>query len=357
LKIKKENAKYKSWLKKHIEKKFLKEIKKRRKRKRRKIYALSKKNNKYRKGTSNNTLKLNHQAYAPVDFSIIGNPIETIDFFNNLLYKIRNSKDGIYLALHMAEINNLTIDSVMYLLAVLYNTRLNKPQALEFKVNYPKNIEIRSLLQESGFEKFVNTRTRTTINRKRKNIEIQSGNTIKQEVVKDICDFVNNSFNTSTKYTKFLYNMIIELMTNTVQHAYEDKAFMVNQWYLFVENQGGKIKFIFLDTGSGIPETITRKFLIDILKKDSDYIKSALLGEFRTKTKLTYRGKGLPKVYNYFDDNTIQNLAIVSGKGFCVLDKKVDDIQCKFNGTLFYWELDKKYINEEYFDYDKISNF
>ena len=122
------------------------------------------------------------------------------------------------------------------------------------------------------------------------------------------------------------------------------------EWYLYVENKDEHLAFVFLDTGSGIPNTVAKKFTEHILdyvvrNKDSDYIHSVLRGDFRSATKMSNRGNGLPDIYNHCKEGYIQNLKIISGKGFFAHygnNDIVRELNCDaLEGTLFYWEVSK----------------
>jgi hypothetical protein len=142
--------------------------------------------------------------------------------------------------------------------------------------------------------------------------------------------------------------MIIELMTNTKQHAYNDtkRKFTTTDWYVFARHdiESNSVRFIFLDTGEGIPSTVKKTFretLPIIGKSETSYIQSALEGELlRTRTGKTYRGKGLPKIYSFYKEGIIKDLTIISNYGYFG-SKRSNDINQKLNGTLFYWELSK----------------
>lgn len=139
-------------------------------------------------------------------------------------------------------------------------------------------------------------------------------------------------------------------MLNTCQHAYNEGLKQTNSWYLYVENDGKKIKFTFLDTGQGIPSTVKKKFWERILKKsDSEIISSALNGDFRTNTGYKYRGKGLPKIKDCVADHNLDNFFVVSNKAICELKYINDNLEIEkkdlknaFSGTIYYWELEIK---------------
>ena len=84
-------------------------------------------------------------------------------------------------------------------------------------------------------------------------------------------------------YTQELYDVFVELMNNTVQHAYDKSEILSERnWYLYANANKEKIKIVFLDTGLGIAETVHRdwgEYFRDIERKDDGYyVESALKG-------------------------------------------------------------------------------
>lgn len=347
------NPRYNEWLKRFNEKKHLRELANKRRREYLKKQGISHtdKMDNVKVTTSDDRHVSVIDATAPPNFSIARNTVKTVKFFNSIIHSIRKARHRVDVTFNLENISEMTIDSVMYLLAVLYNMKTAPNVEYHIRGNYPRNPEILRYFIESGFVKFVRTTNRIDINRDSGNLEICSGNTIDEQVAKKVCDFVIKCFNTSNKYTRFLYNIMIELMANTCQHAYDEKSPLVKHWYTFVEYVDDKIKFIFLDTGSGIPATVTKRFHENLIPapfdSDSKYIISALNGEQRTKTKLRNRGRGLKFMRDCYEDNEIQKLTVISGKGYCNLKENPRDISEEFNGTLYYLEIDRNSMRKE----------
>ena len=66
---------------------------------------------------------------------------------------------------------------------------------------------------------------------------VQDCKYIYSAVAKNICDFVSSRFNKNYKFTIDLYKTLIELMSNTVHHAYDEKGLMAPCWYLYAINK------------------------------------------------------------------------------------------------------------------------
>lgn len=299
-------------------------------------------------------------AIAPATFSIIDNPEETIRYFNSIIKEMSKKKFKRHFFFDLSEVSALTIDAIMYIIAILRNIKCTRLYQYRFSGNQPIDKGARQLLLESGFFRYVESKEKN-IKPNSNKIQITTGSNVDTEVASNICDFVNSVCRTNLKFTFYLYKAIIELMTNTIQHAYIDREkdgyiSTVNHWYVFVENQDNKIKFIFLDTGAGIPRTIYKKWAekFFLFKKDSEFIRSALRGECRTQTRNSYRGKGLPLISECVTDGNFENLYIYSGGGCCNVLKGYEgtyllsDVDNKIFGTLFSWEISKENISKEY---------
>lgn len=254
-------------------------------------------------------------------------------------------------------IKNITPDALMYILAIVKSLKQSITSKCNFYGKLPFDTDCKELLLESGYLNYFRNKREKRLEITNDRIQIKLGSNVDGVVVKNICDFANEFFGTTQNSTKALYNMLIELMLNTTQHAYTKESTMLHQWYVFVERSADRIKITFLDTGEGIPKTVSRKIqerLIDISpihkKNDSEYIFSALNKEgVRSSTKQHYRGKGLPKIYSYYKRDIIQNLYVISGKGKCIPKKDLNgnnilqaiENDISMNGTIFYWEIER----------------
>lgn len=340
-KIKRINLKRKKWLE-NRSRKIQNRIRKR---------NLKAKREKFKKNKINNK-----RVYlAPQVFSIVNNTKESSRYINRIMNKIADKRIGQAFYFDLSMVTDITCDAIMYMIAIMNNVKYKKVLKYSFYGNKPKTEEARNLFNESGFLKYVDSNEKNIFRCSNK-IQIISGNKVDTKVVADICDFVNKSCNTKNKFTKKLYAMIIELMTNTVQHAYNKNGLFDNYWYIFVEDRENIIKFVFLDIGEGIASTVKMKIMEKILKdkSDSELICSAFKGEGRTETGESHRGKGLPDIAQECINGRIENLQVYSGKGICkIINGKYEnyDLEEKYEeiyGSLFTWDINKKNIKEEF---------
>lgn len=288
----------------------------------------------------------------PDNFSFINNTKETARFFNDVIRTRDSIKEPTSIFIDSKGVVKLEADALMYLIAVMYDTYQSKEKNVIFRGSVPQDKNAFSMFNRSGFTKYVQYK-RTEIVPTTENIQICDGKMQDSKKAKEICQYIHRNSSLTRLDTMPLFELIVELMNNTIHHAYGDeynnKEYTKNSWYLFSEKQNNKIIFVFLDTGLGIPRTVYRKWKerLNPMAKDSDYIKTALLGEFRTETQKRHRGKGLPQILKNCQSGLISNAFVYSGKGCCKINEKCDsddgieayEADEKINGTLFSWEI------------------
>ena len=293
------------------------------------------------------------QITAPNMLSIINNSEETIKYFNKAIRILKNPESRNKfdtLLFDCKKVEYLSIDALMYLFAIVRNYKNVFSGIREIKGNWPENEYVRKAFLDSEFLNYVNNPISSEIEQqKEKTLKIATGNNVKANVASEFIDFVVDYFNCSNIETKFLYKMIIELMTNTHNHAYNNKNDFIKAWYILAAVNSNKncIEFTFADTGEGIPVTVAKKAIEKIFTKDDNqYIISALNGDFRTQTHERNRGKGLPDIYEHFNEKQIKNLKIISCKGKVELnddnkpfENNGIELENNMHGTVFYWEI------------------
>ena len=284
---------------------------------------------------------------VPSIFSFVKNKVETTSFFENLIHFITDKRNfGKSLFIDISSIEALTTDALMYLLAIINNLNERFQSQYSISGNIPEIPSVRDTFLESGFLRYVQHRRSVSIEYKTDKVQIVTGDNSNTETAKQLSDFVCSKANVEKSASKFLYTMIIELMSNTHKHAYIDKSTFLPRWYCFAEYNGDVIEFTFLDTGLGVPSTVRKNFVEKLdflkLKNDSSYVTSALNGEFRTETKHRHRGKGLPKIKEICTQGKIQNLRIISNKADVSVTKdsiSESESDLSLRGTIYRWDI------------------
>lgn len=344
--IKKDKTYYKNYKIKQDKKKWLYNVSRRRKRKKLKSLKIIRNPNKYKKKSLNVPSIIIKE--PPHNFSFIINKDETVHFFSEIEELITLSI-RMQIFIDMKNVEIITVDAIMYLIAVIKKLQFQEKTNKEFYGNAPKSQASKQVLIESGFYDFVNSDTKTY--KSNEKISIALGEKFNQQVAKNACQFVIDKSNHKRDTTYFIYEMICEMMLNTYQHAYEgNKNEKVDRWYSYLEKNDDFFTFIFLDTGIGIPNSVYKRPISDFIKTDNMLLQSALNGEYRTKTRAKNRGNGLKLIRDYVEHKFVNTLVVVSNKGYCeynsINEGKMqiigNDMKKSLSGTLYYWKINKE---------------
>lgn len=284
---------------------------------------------------------------VPSNFSFIENATETIDFFYDIVNEIKKKKFKNIFFIDSLNVNSVTVDALIYLIAIMQNININYEMQYTFKGNLPKMKSAVQIYQESGFMSYVQSKSKRLPVSTNK-MQIISGNKNDPIVTSELCKFAMEKLQKERKEVIPLQKVLIELMSNVYHHAYNKEDIMKNHWYIYAEHYGEFVRFIFLDTGAGIARTV-RKNSIEKLQRlakinasDSDLIFSTLQGDFRTETKEKYRGNGLSGVRELAETDLFRTFTVISGSGQCSLINKTlkkSNYLNKICGTIFIFDI------------------
>lgn len=293
-----------------------------------------------------------HIIEAPKVFSIVDNPEKTLNFFKHMDEKIR---EGIPILMDLRNVKQITVDALLYILR-LHDYFKYSLIPFSIKGNMPIDKKCKFLVEHSGILNYCHTKIENHSSMDNV-LTIKNGMDVDASVtVKNVIDFVieklkiKKTRTIGTNETALTFQAIIEMMTNTVGHAYENKKCKTSRWYLIAwhDTHDNIIRLSFLDCGVGIPNNLNRtKYekvcgLISKLGltfvKDSFLVNSAFKGEFRTRTGKEYRGRGMPSIYKYSQLSNIKKFITISNKAHIDCKKNnLKDFDYAFKGTLYYW--------------------
>lgn len=293
------------------------------------------------------TAKKRNRLIAPLVFCLVDNTNEVLKFFESAHKKIEECGVNEKVFIDTFHVETVSADAIMYLIALIKNVRRVKGLGIKFEGNMPQCETARNFIIQAGFYGYVQPRReekRPKVSAS-KQIQIQNGKDSDPELAGQICNFVNRFGESGMTATKRLYATIMELMLNTRQHAYKESGKMIDNWYIYAENTEEYVQFVFLDTGEGIPRTVSKKLtesMQDRFKNnDAKYIKSALLGDFRTETKKPNRGLGLPSIFEDALKGNLFDVHVISNKGKCSIQgEEIHEtiLSATLTGTLFSWK-------------------
>jgi len=274
---------------------------------------------------------------APENFSLINNTKEVMNFIHDAKVIIEKNKP---LFIEMKNIKYVTLDAIIYTIVFFENIRKKR---IKYKVNgdFPDNFDCKKLITESGFLKYIYPNAE--INKKTDILTIRDGYKVDNKIAKNVVTYVRKWLNEERINTKSIYNILIECMANTLNHAFGEGKGNAHKWYLMAYHLENEVHFVFLDNGLGISKTLNKKWIFESLKKDETLILSALKGEeFRSQTGEKKRGKGLPKIYKHSKDINIKELIIIANKGMVQPKNGIcTSLDKSFSGTLISWKIVK----------------
>ena len=285
-----------------------------------------------------------YEIAVPNNFSVINNPNQMLEFFEDINYHAKKRRN---IFLEMSEIQDMTSDAILYMLSMFdYHKSVHRFSSISG--SYPKNISCRNLLVESGFLDYVEPKYR--INRISPDIlSVKSNSNVQGDIASKVISFALNKLNQNKdSKSRGIYATLIECMANTIHHAYGENN-PYTKWWLMALYSDNKVNFTFYDSGMGIPKTLkknfTEKFFSSMFNQKNDYelIISALNGEFRTRTRDKWRGRGLPKINSFYKQGYINKLTLVSNYGYVNYgEDSFYNMDEKFRGTLFSWDFVKQ---------------
>ena len=293
----------------------------------------------------------------PENFSLINNAEETMKFFVNFVEQIEDDRHGKVFFIDSSNVETVTVDAIIYLIAIIHNQGSNVVKRYSYHGNFPKNETANKIYRNSGFLDYVKTRV-TEVNSSNEIMKIVSGLNNEPDTAKLFCQFVMEKLNKVKTEIIPLQIVLIELMSNVFHHAYdgyEKHSFMIKRWFIYAEHVEDYIRFVFVDTGYGIAKTVKKNFpekIKEVLQdfcifknlgvsiKDSDLIESVFNGDFRTSTNEKHRGNGLKEVRDRITNSIFNDFEVISGKGRCSISNRGSIVSSleynnKIYGTLF----------------------
>lgn len=280
---------------------------------------------------------------APSNFSLINNPEEVIKYINNAgaLFKGRKQVD-----FDLQNINTLTPEAIAFFVAHISNKDFNK--GIGSKGNGPKNFKYASMFAQSGFYDHVSVYDFTKPKTKSLLMHKKTNNKVEPVTAKDACiKGIRHAFETEEKYRP-LYEIIIECMANTNNHAGLNEKGKYDYWiFVHNKNEHKNSAYTFVDIGVGIFESLpVQNYKLfkwaGIAKPNTDLMEDLVEGKIKSRTLQADRGKGFPLIYKHAtEEKRIKNFKVISNDVYADFDSRTyTTLKNNFKGTLIYWELE-----------------
>lgn len=299
-----------------IEQKVYRKRKRRQEWKRKENFQKNSKSKKERKPQSKNPYKrVNRVLPVPIIFCLTSNMEEVLKFAENCK-KVGLSKKQIdHVHFDFSEVVEITQGAMALFLSIAQGFAIYK---ISVSCNLPRDTYAKFVFANCGIMEFVKTNIPFT--KKIKNsILVRGLERIDQErTAPQVEKAMETVFGHNSRNQK-LQGMIVEMMTNSVNHAFLANKRNTN-WYLsiFHDEKNKRVKFCFIDNGQGIISTIHMRFFGYLGKvfNPSNVIKEAFDGKYGSRTKLTERGTGLLMIRDCFLGKIISNLKVITNNLF-----------------------------------------
>lgn len=277
----------------------------------------------------------------PKNFSLRENTEPVLRFISDLK-RYKNIKMDIFI--NLSRVENITNGSIAMLLSVI---RELSSKGIIIRGRKPRNKVAKKTIEKSGFFNHVKAYIDEENTTSADTIITQGTDSVDQESSAQIVlESMQTILGTETR-NQPIQGMLIELMANSVNHAFPDSS-KQKKWVLSVNHdvEKKKVSFAFVDNGFGIIKTLNLNFqktVLNLFKSNNDLLKTAFEGQIGSRTKLNYRGRGLPSIFNKYQQNYFKEFVVITNNVF--IDFQNNDsrvLDNEFHGTFYYWELNQE---------------
>lgn len=285
------------------------------------------------------------QKVSPTNFSFVDNTNELLEYFNECRVALHKKQRVL---IDISNIRNLSSDAIALLVASVNNKDFIGKYG-SIKGTAPQNSRLAKLFVESGFYKYVDA------DKKLKNIQKDNENLLHKEshfkvqpdLAKNACLYgTKHVFGTTNTFPE-LFEMLIEAMSNTNNHAGKDGKGEIKWWLYAYNSTDGKTCYSFIDLGVGIFDSLPvgryKRFknIVGLLH-NADLVPDLLDGKIKSSEKVdrNIRGKGIPQIARNSEDSRFGRAYIISNNVKINLKNRTTErLKDNFRGTMLYWEL------------------
>jgi hypothetical protein len=298
---------------------------------------------------------------APDVLSFVRNPEEVARFISELRH-LEQSRHPVYVILK--QVKEIDYDGITVLLSAVVRFKSRK---ISFNGDFPDDKAVRRTIEESGFFEYINDKfkDRDQYELSRKKIYTHAKKNVDSVLGQKIIEAASQTVWGEIKRCPGVQRVLLELMQNTNNHA-SFGGVGEKHWWLSVKHikDEHRVIFSFVDYGVGVFNSLKNKrpdskfygIIEHLYKKtvlsitggsDAAVLRLIFEGELhKTATGKTYRGKGLPGIYQALQKNQITNLCMITNKVFFNSARnEYDLLHTEFEGTFVYWELNVKNSN------------
>lgn len=279
---------------------------------------------------------------APRIFSLMQNPEDSLEFFDNFE---RACRDSPRIIIDTSRVEIVTVEALLLLLA---NIKRSSQRCGRIGGNEPTNAKVRKIFAQSGFYDFFAKQPRAY--QKQHNtglLKRREGKRVRESVCAELVHYTSIQLFGTKRKNGGLYRALIECMANTRDHAKIGVSDPEAWWVtVFYDDETHIAHFAFLDTGVGIFKSARLQGFLKQLGRffnvvtRPDVLVDILDANLGSRTNLPYRGKGLPSIRRALDRKQIRNLKILTNDALLdATSRKGITLDHSFRGTCLTWEI------------------
>jgi len=243
------------------------------------------------------------------------------------------------------EVQEIEIESILVLLALIKRYTKNRTN-LKIRGNSPKaGTQAAQILYDSGYyEEFRSIYPHRNPSGRVCRMISKKGFKIDPIMASEMALDAGEEIFGLRDYPLGVYPTLIEAMGNTREHAEPNVDAAVRWWTMFfVDKANKRACFIIYDGGVGILGSLRSrlsKWFTLFNAPDEDVLHDLMIGKQQSRTRLPYRGKGLPAMARAVERGQIHNLKILSNRAMGDISANhYQKLPSDFRGTMLYWEV------------------
>jgi hypothetical protein len=281
------------------------------------------------------------ELFAPENFSLIHNTDEMLNFLQDIADAL---EQGFQPALNMRDVQSLGPDAIAVLNSTI-ETLVEKHQ-IEISGSEPTNPALADTLRRSGFYEHVRPPRGVKKLADRGIVAHIQESVVDTPMIEQLIHFATTILYGQPRDHTPTYSAIGELMQNTFDHAAGALHGRERWWAsVFYDQQNDVVHFTFLDNGVGILKSRSVRLLDNVraamsLTADTELLKQIFEGKLASVTRIRWRGKGLPGIYERVARSQLTEMTVITNRVKGDLDRgNFTTLANEFEGTLYHWEM------------------
>jgi len=282
-----------------------------------------------------------HVVAGPDRFSLIHNVEPFLEFIDAARSIFRQRMK---IQFDLRNVKHVYSDGIAAFVAHLRDRRFTHNQ--RFRGVNPKEGAPSKVFVECGFYDYFHARGIPAKDTPSRTVHRVTKRRVEPAIAKAFCENAISFTFRQVRKLRPLYEVLIECMANTKNHASLDEEGQYNWWlFQYCDKQTKRTHFTFVDLGVGIFESLNiraYKRLVQAVsgRDNTDIMKDIIDGKVQSRTGKKERGKGLPLVYKHAQNSYFDVFYIVSNDVLIDLKSRSSRrLRSDFHGTMLHWEL------------------